>query len=242
MPNRSEPNSKRQQPVVWALAALVTGAGLLASVAVLAFLGVMPVSAQATSCESFPPVTVHYETAVGSYRGISSGVAVSGVDLSGFPTGCDGHTVTLQMWGNSAGDPSEPFSADTLLSTANSALDPCTQAPLASPVVVANGSITLTLCPTHGVARYASVHDLTALNLLVSATTPAQVVKGQSTTAPTSTSSSSPGKHGGTLAATTPSSGAHLPVSLAEFLLLLGFALVVIGLWAWRRERYPSQS
>lgn len=225
-----------------ALAAMAVGFGLLASVALLAALGLIPASAQQDPCDQIPPVSVHYKTAVGRYPGVTSLVAVSGVVLSDFPSVCDGHTVTLQMWGNSAGDPSVALGSDRLLSTADSALAPCTQESLSSPLVVAGGSITLSLCATGGPAGYVSAHDLTALSLLVSAGASQGQVKAQSTTAPPPGPLSLLGRHGGTLGASTPSSGAQLPLPLAQFLIALGLALVLVGLWSWGRLRGISRS
>ncbi len=241
MGSRPDTGPPPRGPRRLALAAMAVGVGLLASVALLAALGVIPVSAQRAPCDQIPPVAVHYETAVGRYPGVTSLVAVSGVVLSDFPSACEGHTVTLQMWGNSAGDPSVALSSDRLLSTADSALAPCTQDSLSSPLVVAGGSITLSLCATGGPAGYVSAHDLTALSLLVSAGASQGQVKAQSTTAPPPSPLSPPGRHGGTLGVSTPSSGAQLPLPLAQFLIVLGLALILVGLWSWGRRRDPSQ-
>lgn len=229
-----------------ALISAAIGAGMLASVALLVGLGVVPVSAQQAACDQIPPVAVHYQTVAGHYPGVTSAIAVSGVVLSGFPGACDGHTVTLRMWGNSAGDPSLPVSSDRLLSTANSSLQPCTQRTLSRPVVVTNGSIALALCAAGGPGGYVSVHDLTALALLVSAEGTQGQVKAQSTTAPSSGPPSPglvpPPRHQGTLGATTPSSGAHLLLALAEFLVVMGAALLALGVWMWRRQRATRPS
>ncbi len=225
-------------PRGFALAALLAGGGLLASVALLAALGVMPVAAEQPSCGLGPPVVVHYETAVGTHPAIDSRVAVSGVVLSGFPSACDGETVRLEMWGNTAGDPSVPLSGDRLLSTADSRLAPCLpRRALSTPVVVGtNGAITLSLCPGGGPAGYVSVHDLTRLSLSMSPAPRSGQVKGQSTTKPSGPPGSA-GQHGGVLGATTPLTGAHLPLVLSWSLMLIGIALLFLGLWLWRRQR-----
>jgi hypothetical protein len=215
MENRPDSRPRRRRPGAFALAALVAGAGLVASVVIMSALGAMPVSAApTTSCDSSgSPVTVHYEIA-GGYPGSASGFAVSGVVLSNFPADCDGATVTLAMWGNSAGDPSVVPSSDKLLSTADSTLDPCSQKSLSTPLVVTNESITLSLCATGGPAGYASVHDLTLLTLFVPATSGGAL--GAST-------SNSPA---GTVVPT-PVTGAA--PSLASDLLALGIALLLAG-------------
>lgn len=199
-------------------------------------------SAQA-SCDSGSPVSVHYEIAVGSYPGSNSGAAVSGVVLSGFPAACDGAAVTLEMRGNRAGDPL--LTPNILLSTADSKLDPCSQRVLSTPLVVTNGSITLSLCERGGQAGYASVHDLTLLTLLMSAPIPTST----STPTPTPTSgvlgvhtSPSPSQrhHSSVLGATTltPATGADLPVVISRVFMILSMAFMLAGLWVWRRQCY----
>ncbi len=101
------------------------------------------------------------------WGGALSAPAVSGASVDGLPATCDGATVELQFWGNPAGDPKVPPSGDSLLSTARSTLDPCTQVQLANPVAIVNGALTLSLCPSGGPAAYADVHDLTLLTLFV---------------------------------------------------------------------------
>ncbi|MHB8325438.1 MAG: hypothetical protein ACYDHB_13645 [Candidatus Dormibacteria bacterium] len=64
------------------------------------------------------------------------------------------------------------------------------------------------------------------------------VVKGVSTAGPTPSPSRSPSKHHGVLAASTPTTGAQLPIVLSRILIVLGVGLVFAGLWMWRRKRY----
>jgi hypothetical protein len=241
MSERTDAHPRRRRPSASALASLVVGVGLIASGMITAALTALPVSAQAASCDSVSPVTVRYETALGSFPGSPAAVAVSGVILSAFPAACNGAAVTLEMHGNSAGDPSLP--STMLLSTANSNLQPCGQTVLSTPVVVTNGSITLSLCPTGGPARYASVHDLTRLTLLTSAPNPTGQVKGASTTSSPSPSTS-PGKHQGALGASTgtvtPTTGAQLPLPLSWILIAVGMGLVLAGVWVWRPRRYAG--
>ena len=236
MDYRSEFHSWRRGTGALALTILLAGAGLIAAVAIMAALGAMPAYAQSsTPCDSAgSPVTVHYEAAVGSYPGVTSPVAVSGVVLSDFPAACDGVAVKLEMLGNSAGDPSVAPNADTLLSTADSTLDPCTQDSLTAPLVVAaNGSITLPLCATGGPAGYVSVHDLTQLSLFLSA--PTGGVLGISTASPTPT-----GPVLGT-SVVTPATGSGS--SLSSNLLGVGIGLMIIGAFAIAgaaRRRHPT--
>jgi hypothetical protein len=243
MDYRSEFHSWRRGTGALALTILLAGAGLIAAVAIMAALGAMPAYAQSsTPCDSAgSPVTVHYEVAVGSYPGVTSGFAVSGVVLSDFPGSCDGVAVQLQMWGNSAGDPSVALSADTLLSTADSTLDPCTQDSLTAPLVVAaNGSITLPLCATGGPAGYVSVHDLTQLSLFLSA--PTGAVSGISTASP-APATTSPAAAGAVLGSSvvTPVTGSGS--SLSSNLLGVGIGLLIIGAFAIAgaaRRRHPT--
>jgi hypothetical protein len=192
-------------------------------------------AAPSPSCDSTgSPVTVHYEAAVGSHPQINSGGVVTGVVLSDFPTACDGFAVKLEMLGNSAGDPSVAPRADTLLSTADSTLDPCTQDSLTAPLVVAaNGSITLQLCATGGPAGYVSMHDLTELSLFLSA--PTGGVLGIST--------ASPAPAGAVLGTSvvTPATGSGS--SLSSNLLGVGIGLLIIGAFAIAgaaRRRHPT--
>lgn len=225
MGNRSEFHPWRRGTGALGLTMLLAGAGLVAAVAIMSALGAMPVYADSSStCDSSgSPVTVHYEVAVGSYPGVTSSFAVSSVVLSDFPTACDGVAVKLEMLGNSAGDPSVAPSANTLLSTADSTLDPCTQDALTAPLVVAaNGSITLPLCATGGPAGYVSVHDITELGLFLSATTGG--VLGIST--------ASPAPAGGVLGTSvvTPVTGSGS--SLSSNLIAVGIGLLIIGAFA----------
>ncbi|MGC1908784.1 MAG: hypothetical protein WA809_04195 [Candidatus Dormiibacterota bacterium] len=188
----------------------VAGSVLVLSSALMAVLGATPVSAQGSCDASGTPVTVSYQTA-GSDSAIS-GVAVSQVVLSGFPAACDGVTATLQLFGNTAGNPALPLSSDTVLSTANSTLDACTRKQLATPLEVNAGSLTLPLCASGGSGGYVSVHDLTALALYLPA-----------------------GPGGGVLAASTTGTGAAVPVTgaslpWASLVLLLGLLLLVAGM------------
>jgi len=195
---------------LFALGALISGIGLIAAAVIISALGATAVSASSSCDPTSSPVSVHYQTAVAT-SGSDSRVAVSGVVLSGFPTACDGSTVTLELLGNKAGDPTVAPSADTLLSTADSTLDPCSQKTLATPLVVAGGSITLSLCASGGPAGYASVHDLTALALFLPAGS------GGVLGASTSTGSVVP----------TPVTGSAFSVPYALF--ALGLALLVAG-------------
>ncbi len=198
------------------VASIMTAVGVV----VLAFLA-PPVSAQG-SCDTSTPVVVSYT--VGGQPG---SMKVSSLDLSGFPVNCDGATVVVQMWGNTAGDPSVPMSADTLLSTADSTLDPCTQTTLATPMTVAGGTIDLSLCPISGAAGEVSVRELTLVALVVNGLpvpTTLGVSGGKASDAATSTGHS---KSSGILAFT----GSNIEVALASAILalLVGLVLFVVS-------------
>ena len=236
MGNRSEFHPWRRGTGALGLTMLLAGAGLVAAVGIMSALGAMPVYADSSSsCDSAgSSVTVHYEAAVSSHPLIKSGGVVTGVVLSDFPSACDGAAVKLEMLGNNAGDPSVAPSANTLLSTADSTLDPCTQDSLtASLVVAANGSITLPLCATGGPAGYVSMYDITQLSLFLS--TPAGGVLGISTASPTAT-----GPALGT-SVVTPATGSGS--SLSSNLLGVGIGLIIIGAFAIAsaaRRRHPT--
>jgi hypothetical protein len=189
---------------------LVAGSALVLTSALVAALGATPVSAQGSCDSAGTPVTVSYQT-TGSDSAIS-GVAVSQVVLSGFPGACDGVTATLQIYGNQAGNPALPLSSDTLLSTATSTLDACTRKPLATPLEVSAGLLTLPLCASGGAGGYVSVHDLTALALFL------------------------PASSGAVLGASTSGTGTVVPTpvtgsafSIPYGLLALGLALLLAG-------------
>jgi hypothetical protein len=135
-------------------------AALLPSLGSQAFASTRPATDAVASSAS-----VHYQvTFVGPNAEISS-VTVSGLNVG------SGSRVTVRFWGNPAGDPTVPATSDSLLSAADSSRNPCTQAPLAHPIKVSNGTITLPLCPSGGPAGYVSVHDLVGLSLVVNGTT-----------------------------------------------------------------------
>ena len=52
------------------------------------------------------------------------------------------------------------------------------------------------------------------------------------------TPSPSPSPHRGVLGASTPGTGAQLPIVLSRVLIVIGLMLVFAGLWVWRRQRY----
>lgn len=92
------------------------------------------------------------------------------VALSGFdPASCDGQPVEVILSGNRAGDPTS--AATELLSTLDSAKDSCTGAALSEPLTINAGAITLSACASTASpeqATYASVHDVTRLQVRVS--------------------------------------------------------------------------
>lgn len=63
---------------------------------------------------------------------------------------------------------------------------------------------------------------------------PTGVVKGVSTASP----SPSPSNHGAVSAATTPTTGAQLPIVISRVLIVVGLLMVFSGLLVWRRQRY----
>jgi LPXTG-motif cell wall-anchored protein len=153
--------------------------------------------------------------------------------LSGFPAGCNGEAAKLEMRGNSAGDPSVAPSADTLLSTADSTLDPCSQATLAHPLVISGGSITLSLCATGGPAGYVVVHDLTLLSLFLSPSS-----SGVAGTTTTPSRSSGVAGIGTVVPSTGAASSLSAPLLGLGVALLLGGWIAIVG--ATRRRRPPE--
>lgn len=193
---------------------MALGALLIAGAGAASLLGATPAYATSTCDSSGSPVSVHYVVPAADPHHVSSLV------LSDFPAACDGSAVKLDFYGNGAGDPSQPQSNDTLLSSADSTLDPCTQQTLAHPYVVSSESITLTLCATGGAAGVVDVHDLTLLQLFLA---PASGGVAATTTSPPPTS----GVSG--LSTVTPTTGAGS--SLLAFA-AAGAALIVLGLLA----------
>lgn len=162
--------------------ALVAGLVLVSALAIASAFHVTPALALGSCDLSSSTVSVHYQMAVPAS---GQPLAISAISLSGFPSGCNGSTVKLELRGNSAGDPTVAASADTLMSTANSTRDPCTQATLASARVVTGGTIDLPLCATGGASTYVRPHDLTRVSLFINgSSTPVGGVAGISTTVP----------------------------------------------------------
>lgn len=182
-----------------------------------------PAASAQTSCDSSTPVVVHYQVSPQP----SGTPDVSSLQLTGFPTTCNGDLVVLQLWGNAAGDPTLPQSDDSLLSTSDSALDPCTQAPLASPLTVASGQIDLALCPTGGLTGDVSVHDLTLLVLDVNGAPVSAALGGATTLAPAVAPKTASGRGGGILAFT--GSNIVMILELALLATVIGVVLLVVG-------------
>jgi hypothetical protein len=234
MAHGPESHRRTRRSGILALAALVAGAALIAGVAITSVVGATPGYA-ASSCDSSgSPVRIKYEAAVGSYPGVTSAVAVSGIVMTDFPAACNGSAVKLEVRGNSAGDPSLAPAADRLLSTADSTVNPCTQKQLSHPGVVTNAAISLVLCPAGGPAGYFSVHDVTLLSLFL-----AEASGGVVTTNPTPTPTPSPTGGVAGISVVTPSTGSASPVTFD--LLGLGVALMLVGGFAvgaaWYRRR-----
>lgn len=183
------------------------------------------------SCSaSSAPVSAHYVAAMGTnHVGY-----ISAVDLSGFDAGCDGDSAVLQLWGNTAGDPTTPISDDSLLATLDSTLDTCNQIPLNTPMTVQDGNLDLTLCPTGGPAAYVSIHDLTLVALVVNGQ-PVPVVSAAGLARSAGSSPSATANRSG--------AGDILAFTGADFEVLVIFGLlallvgIVIALLSQRREQ-----
>ncbi len=74
------------------------------------------------------------------------------------------------MYGNLAGNPKTALTGDTLLTTADSALAPCTGDPLTDPRVIRDGSIRFALCSKGGPSGDANLQEATLLSLAVDGT------------------------------------------------------------------------
>lgn len=206
-----------------ASAALMVGSAGVASI-LLPSVVAPSVAAAATACGS-NPVIVHYLVTP-----TRPPVDVSAVELTGLSAGCDGDSVKLVLRGNTAGQPAATTAAGKttpVLSTATSAVTPCTGTKQAKPIKVATGSITLALCKTSTPASsgpYVSVHDLTHLTLTVAgvAVSPHGVVF----------TTGSSGQHGtaGALAFT----GADIAAMAAAGVLLLALGGLLL---VWERRR-----
>jgi hypothetical protein len=146
--------------VVWAITAITLGA--------LAVLSSMTAAFGVASGTSFMPcltgthgATVRYAVDYGPRESAITRVMIGNLSAAG----CDGSPATVILRGNQAGDPSSP--ADETLTTLNSRVDPCSQAPLTKALVISSGTITLDACRTGGPAGYASVHDVTQVILKI---------------------------------------------------------------------------
>lgn len=179
-------------------------------------------------------VAVHFE-----WPSLPAEPAISGVALSGFdPGSCDGQPVELTLSGNPAGNPATD--PTELLSTLDSAKDPCTGSALGHPRTIANGSITLTGCSSTqdpGKGAYASVHDITRIRVQVDghdvlapgAPGGSQVSAPQGGThsggqGGNGSSSAGPAGAGTTVTGVLPNTGGPF-----GFVLLLGIVLLVFG-------------
>ena len=147
-----------------ATAVLVVAAGSGVGAPVVASLAlVTPAGAAAPSCSASPAVA-HYQV-VTSADGVAE---VSGVRLSGLSSACDGATAVLTIDGNAAG---RPTASTTVLSKADSALDPCTGQAAHAGAQVRGGSIDLLLCPDGGPAGWVPGFEVTELSLMVGGAT-----------------------------------------------------------------------
>lgn len=95
-----------------------------------------------------------------------SGAVISGLDQ----TSCDGKSVIVTFFGNTAGNPNQQMSQDKRLAVFDSARNPCTGQVLTDPLHVAAGTITLHGCalvtdPTR--AAYVDIHDVTLMRVQV---------------------------------------------------------------------------
>jgi hypothetical protein len=137
-------------------------------------LGVVLVSASMTAAfgvasgTSYMPCLTGHTGAHVTYTLGGPGItpAISSVTVSHLSgAGCNDSPVVAVLRGNPAGSDGAPV--DETLTTLNSRLDPCTQSPLAKPLVVKNATITLQACASGGPARFADLHDVTQIQLKV---------------------------------------------------------------------------
>lgn len=146
-----------------ALSLAVTLVSSLATAIGIEGAGAASASAAPIPCGTSVPAAVNY--LVGPSP--SGTVVVRSVKVSGLPASCSGEPVVVDLYGNHGGDPAVSQMDDELLAQVDSTLDPCTQQPLARSGLLANGAITLPLCPSGGSAGVVSVHDLTGVALSV---------------------------------------------------------------------------
>jgi hypothetical protein len=181
-----------------ALAAIVLGAVAMLMGGTAAF-GAGSGTAFAPCQSGHGGISVHYLTSFASDQG-----KISGIQLGNFGADCNGQPMVVTIKGNKAGDPSEPESADYLLTTLDSSKDPCPGAKPPQDAKIASGKITLHGCPSvtdPAGPAYASIHDATLLTIKVSGqpinqgggpTTPSSPVTTPSSPTTTPSSPSSP--------------------------------------------------
>lgn len=115
--------------------------------------------------------------------------------------------------------------------------------PLAAGNPYQGGGATISITPTFtGVASQQVVPRSTPTPTVTPTPTPSGGVLGQSTTSPTPSPSVSPKKHHAVLGASTPTTGADVPIVLSRVLIVVGLGLLFAGLVIWRRQRYYSHS
>lgn len=209
--------SADRSPCRWR--ALVASA---AALSLLASIGMVVVSAgiagAVATCATTQAGKVTYATVATPAPSRPTALTViSSVTLSNLNAGCNGQTAELVFEGNTTGDPS---GSKATLSTVTSARNPCTGTPLATPVKIATGSITVALCPTPGTAgSYVHVHDLTFLTLSIA---------GVTVPVTTSTGSSNNSDNGTQRVATATAASTGLAFTGADIAAMVGGGLLVI--------------
>lgn len=208
---------------------MLTAGSLGSGSPAFAVTGAMPTSTICTPADGL--VTVHFMQA-------GTVPEIDGVQLNGFDAAsCDGQPVKVVLAGNAAGDPSAP--ATEVLTTLDSANNPCAHAGARHAAVITSGTVTLRACSDasvndgHGPA---SIHDATQLRVLVNgqlvASRPGPVVLGTEAFADKPTA---PRQIGHSASAVLPHAGGP-----GSQWLLAGLTLTGVGanvLWRARRSR-----
>jgi hypothetical protein len=138
----------------------------------------------------------------------------------------------------SSTDPMQPASSSSITSSNTDVITVSSLFPLAASNPYQGGTATVALQEEYSGTTIPPTKPPTTQLIPRPTPTPPGAGLGVTTTSPTPSSAASPSKHRGVSAASTPTSGAQLPIVLSRILIVLGLGLVFAGLLVWRRQPY----